>query len=410
MGSRAPSGASGRRGFTLLEMAIVLFIAALLLVAVAMGLRYLSDRNTTDNLAYGLDRVYEGAHAYVTRNFVQLSTARDPEVDGFEQPMQPTVAELKDARFLGHSVSDEGYTGGHWRVRIEWANPDHCPGTACNLNLLVYLDRPVMREGRPALDLAAGAAHKAHAPAGFSSLAPHQGSLTGIQRSWSVPNPVPEQPPAVLGALHEFAASGFSIHLPRSGALPMQGDLQMTDEHGQAHNITGVDQLQAEGDISTKGDISAKGTITSKREIVSRAAIRAEGDVTSANSIHAKRNIFAAEDLYAGRLIIPGVIVTQSGAPCEVPGALAQDRVGTVYVCSPVPHKPDRNSWEPLKPATGTLCGFGTVEGNSVLASSVDRSAPCKGHNPAISCPVGYRQLKFYEGTAWTDIYVCIAE
>ncbi len=410
MGSRAPSGASGRRGFTLLEMAIVLCIAALLLVAVAMGLRYLSDRNTTDNLAYGLERVYEGAHAYVTRNFVQLSTARDPEVDGFEQPMQPTVAELKDARFLGHSVSDEGYTGGHWRVRIEWANPEHCPGTACNLNLLVYLDRPVMRDGRPALDLAAGAAHKAHAPAGFSSLAPHQGSLTGIQRSWSVPNPVPEQPPAVLGALHEFAASGFSIHLPRSGALPMQGDLQMTDERGQAHNIAGVKDLELSGNISAKGGISTKGMIVSKRGISSKNTIGADGNITSAKSIHAVESIYAGKDFYASRLIIPGVIVTQSGTPCEVPGALAQDRGGTVYVCSPVGHKPDTNSWEPLKPATGTMCGFGTVSGNELLATTLDSSTPCKGHNPALSCPEGYRRHLFYKGTAWTDIYVCIAE
>ena len=394
IGSRAPSGASGRRGFTLLEMTIVLCIAALLLAAAVMGLRYLSDRNTTANLAYGLKLIYRGAHAYVTRNYSELSRSGEPEIQGFENPMRPTVDELKAAHFLGHSDASEGYTGGHWQVRIEQANPEHCPGTACNLNLLVFLDRPVMREGRPALDLAADAAHQAHVPAGFSGLPPHQTALTGIQRSWSVPNPVPDTPPAVLGALGEFAASGFSIHLPRSGALPMQGDLKMTDERGQAHSITGVKNLQLSGDLSAKGNILSDGTIHAEQNLTTNGSLQLAGDVM------------------AGGVIIPGDPGADAGDACEFPGAIARGIAGKILICSALKNRPRASAWAPveLAPARGTLCGMGRVTGKAFANHNFTDYADCKGHNPAESCPVGYERVHFYDGTVWTDIYVCTAE
>lgn len=396
IGSRAPCGAAVQRGVTLLEMMIVLAVAALMLATLTMELRYLSDNNTTTNLAMGLDRVYTGARAYLARNYNTLSREAQPVVPGFNDPMQPTVAELKAAHFLGHSTSAEGYTGGRWQVRIRPANAANCPGPDCNLDLLVYLDRPLTRDGRPALNLAAGAAIKAHVPAGFSGLAPHNARMTGLQRSWSVRNPVSNRP-AVLGALGSLTAQQQSIYLLRSGALPMQGDLQMTDEKGQAHSIDGVANLNAKGSIYAS-------------EIRAGAVLESDGTITAREQIVSAGQIHAGTNLIANGLIITGEQVRQIGEQCDHAGALAQDRFGTVFTCSPVPGNAGVTTWEPIKPASGTLCGMARVKGLKALGDKkITGFSLCKGMNPAMGCPAGYERSHFYDGTATTDIYVCIA-
>ena len=394
---RGAAGSAAQRGFTLLEMSIVLIIAGLLSAAAAMGLRYLSDRNTTTNLAYGLERIYNGAHAYVSQNYNALSTSDEPEVAGFAAPMTPTVAELRAAHFLSHADSPDGYTGGHWQVRITPEDPLRCPGPACDLQLLVYLDKPVTRDGHAALNLAAAAALEAKVPAGFSGLGPYRGSLTGVQGSWTVANPVPDRA-AVLGARGSFAAKAYSIYLLRNGELPMQGDLNMTDEKGQAHSITGLDAIEAEGKIHTSGQIKADEGVVSLGPIYSREDIYSEGSVD------------AGKDVTARNLLIPGKVVKGSDEPCKIGGSIARDTNGTVYVCAPVPGQPAAHQWNPVRPPSGTLCGFGTVEGNAFMSLTLGSRGHCKGRNPAVSCPAGYTRTQFYNGTAMTDIFVCVAQ
>ncbi len=391
--SRARTGAAPQRGVTLLEMIIVLFIAALMMGAFVMEMRYQTDNNTTTNLATGLERIYNGAHAYVTRNFTALSGSADPEVAGFANPMHPTVAELKAAHFLTHGDSEVGYTGGHWQVRIEPHDRALCPGPTCDLDLLVYLDRPLSREGHAALDLAAGAALKAKVPAGFSGLAPYSGQITGLQRSWSVPNPVPNAP-GVLGALGGITAHQFSVYLPRSGALPMQGDLRMKDENGQEHSITGVRNLSATGDIYAGGKIEANEALDSNGGIFAKEGIASEG------------NLQAGGNVIVSHLILTGDQVEQAGQACGHPGAIARDGDGTVFTCSPRPGQRNRLAWDPLPPPAGTLCGVGTIEGYFDKKFG-EHNALCKGDDPAQSCPAGYERIHFYNGLIKTDIYVC---
>ncbi len=295
--SRVRAGAAQQRGVTLLEMSFVLIIAGMLLSAFAMALRYLNDNNTTTNLANGLDAVYNGGLAYVTQHYAELAGSKTPKIVDFANPMAPTVDELKRKRFLGQSTSDSGYTGGHWQVRIHWATPTKCPGPECSLGLLVYLDRPISRAGRSALDLAAGAAIKAKVPAGFSGIHPYNEFLTGLQRAWSVRNPLGFER-AVLGALGTFPARQHALYLPRSGAFPMEGDLQMTDLDGNSHSISGVKNLSAHGNLSTEGAITAEGPIGS------------QGNITAEGNI-AGQNLIAKGLVLAGGAIFPGAVVQE---------------------------------------------------------------------------------------------------
>ena len=398
--SRVRAGAAQQRGVTLLEMSFVLIIAGMLLSAFAMALRYLNDNNTTTNLANGLDAVYNGGQAYVTHNYAELTGSAKPVVAGFGNPMKPTVYELRAARFLGNSTSAVGYTGGRWEVDIRQIDPKDCPGPMCSLGMLVYLDRPVSRAGRPALDLAAGAAIKAKVPAGFSGIFPYNNVMTGLRHTWRVDSPkVLEYKRAALGAFGTFPARQHALYLPRSGAMPMQGDLQMTDLDGNSHSISGVKNLSAHGNLSTEGAITAEGPIGS------------QGNITAEGNI-AGQNLIAKGLVLAGGAIFPGAVVQEPRGHCGSAGAVGSDRNGTIFTCSLERGKGYPLIWQPLQPAAGTLCGMGTkthVFGRNI-SDDPQHTRACEGHNPAESCPAGYERSHFYAGVLRTDIWVCVAQ
>ncbi len=228
-----------QRGFTLLEMIVAIGVAAVLASTGALAIRYMNQDNTSSNLASGLNQVYNAAAAYVTTNYSAL--INNQPVSGFANPLQPTIQELVAHQFLPPTFSPTGYTGGTWRVLIQQVGT--CPGASCNLIWDAYLDNAPIQDGKPSLVITAAAAAKSGVPAGYST-PQNPSTIIGLKAQWNTPNPVGAVP-AILLAQGSYNSSQFAAYLPRSGALPMTGDLQMTDASGTAHNIVGVNNVSA---------------------------------------------------------------------------------------------------------------------------------------------------------------------
>lgn len=229
---------SRQSGYTLAEMIIVVMIAGILSSIGMTAMQALSENNIASNLGTGLNAIYTATSSYVVANQSPLSN--NQPVAGFANPLAPTVQELSANHFLPGGFSSKGYGGGTWIVQIQQQGV--CPGS-CNLVWTVYLNKAPMENGQPSVKLAGSAAQKSGVMAGYSSSA-SPATITGINSQWSAVNPMGAQV-GILAAQGNFNNTQFAQFLPRSGNLPMTGDLQMTDTTGTAHNINGVNTVNA---------------------------------------------------------------------------------------------------------------------------------------------------------------------
>lgn len=259
---------SRSQGFTLLSMAIAVVVAGLLAVTANEALNYLSRANTAANLANGLQQAYSAAGAYATTYFSQLANGQpvcaasgSPCV---ANPNQPTVADLRNLGLLPTSFQTTAYTGGTWAFSMAEI-PAGCSGATCNIQWQAYLPTPPRTQaGYPDYGIVGDAAVRSGLSAGFSG--PSSPSvISGLKGAWSTTNPAGAVP-GVLLAEGSFNSSQFSTYLPRSGVLPMTGDLNMGGHNvnnASAVNVAGasLDQDQG-GSLELGGNNTTAGTGT----------------------------------------------------------------------------------------------------------------------------------------------------
>ncbi len=328
-------------GLSLVEPMIAVAVAAVLLATGAQALQMVADANTESNLASDLTTVYNAAGAYVTTNYAALQSGQP--IAGYANAMSPAIGELAAGQFLPAGFSATSWTGGTWRVAVQQVGA--CPGVGCNLQWLAYLDRAPMRGGKISIDLAAGAAARTQAPAGFSSTV-NPANLVGLHASWVDANPMGSSP-GILAAMGTYNSSQFSQYLPRSGAVAMTGDLQMnsTANLANAHSIKGVKYLDAQ-DLFVSGNpgdgnVSASGNITGQNVSASQSL---SGDTLTvaggAAAVDQNGNLVAHNVSTAGSASAAQVDLGTAqghatvGAGCSPAGALAAASSGSGQILS----------------------------------------------------------------------------
>lgn len=247
---------SRERGFTLVELAITCALAATLLVLslsfFSRQLEYAQARTQADQL-----KVLNAAIAnYEVAWFTQLVTGAP--IAGVNHPMSPTVSELQTLGYLDKSFSPVNLYSGSYAAQLK-VTPTGCTVTTCLVFGLTYLTTPLRDStGQVNASLLGEATLEAGGDAAVSTSldAAH---LTGLNGSWVVDNPLGATV-GILAMRSGYGTQNLNQYLPRSGALPLTGDLDMAGQ-----NINNAATLTA-GTVSTgtltAGNASVSGTLT----------------------------------------------------------------------------------------------------------------------------------------------------
>ncbi len=239
-----------QKGVTLVGMAIAVLIAGLLTVSGLLALQALQEENTAANLANGLTTADNAISSYATIYYSQLVNSQPVCAAGgtpcVASPLAPTSAELKTLGILPSNFQSTAYTGGQWQFQV-LLTPVGCSATTCNVSWEAYLNTPPKTtSGAVDVALVGDAANRAGISAGYSSAA-NPTVIEGLRGAWTQPNPQGAQA-GILMAMGSYNSSQFSVYLPRSGALPMTGNLDLG-----THNINNVGSVNASAGYNVTG-------------------------------------------------------------------------------------------------------------------------------------------------------------
>lgn len=255
-----------QRGFTLIEMTVVIFLSTLLaLLATPAIVRYTEESGMVSTGVYM--SVMKGAlESYNLHNHEAL--ANSLPVVGFVTPLAPTIPELIAAKYIA-SPGFPTITPQRQQVRttVSLAN---CPGPNCKIFSTAYTTTPLLYTGtvEPRYDLvAAYLASPGAAGAGAAS----QLGAEGVLRSanFSVPNPVAGTPGGII-AIGTYLDDGIYANFVRVqdtrdpnllGKLTVAGDITGKANVGTSDGVAAC--LRAA--LTNTGDVLANSTTCIKR-------------------------------------------------------------------------------------------------------------------------------------------------
>jgi prepilin-type N-terminal cleavage/methylation domain-containing protein len=254
------------RGFTLIELMVVMAIVAMLAVVGAQRLREAYNDTQAKAAADNITVVGQSVQAYIGANSGTFGAA----------PQDLTIAQLQAANvlpptFVGTTPWNSGYS-----IRIR-RTPG---GPPFQYEALVVTTTPWFINGGTArIDLVGAAVRKIGGAGGMTYDAT---GPVGNGGGWG-PLPVANYPAAnVAGQLAYFVSQATNpndnIYLRRDGLYPMTGALQMGSQ-----NITGAGSIAAASDITSGGNVGGA-TMTSTNTIVAGGQVTASA-VTAAGIV-----------------------------------------------------------------------------------------------------------------------------
>lgn len=220
------------RGFTLLEIIVVLVVGAAIVAVIARGLKVYDRARRGAAWGAQMEDVISALEAYGTR-YRGLLVAGQP-VAGYADPTAPTIAELQDdenGALLPPGFSETPLPGGSYVISVT-VTPAGCAAADCDLVYWVYGDTPARRLASNAADieLAATAAAEIRLNRGGWS---ERDLFRGNAAAWSLPNPTETAPSAgdgtagLLGALGSYRQGLLAQYLRVDGSNEMEANLSV---------------------------------------------------------------------------------------------------------------------------------------------------------------------------------------
>lgn len=354
-------------GFTLVELSIVSAIVGIIVIfaikAVSQQMAYSVARSQADQL-----KVLSAALSnYEVTYFTNLVS--NTAVPGVANALAPSVGELQTLGLLDKSFSPVNLYSGGYATKLS-VTPAGCTVNTCFVFGLSFLNSPI-KDSTGQVDAASlGEAElEAGGDSGASTLL-DSSNITGLQGSWVVPNPMGAQP-GILAMRSGYGTQNLNQYLPRSGVLPMTGDLNAGGQNINNANTLSANTLNANaanlgsaavsgtlnagklvtpnganlqiGATSVYGDaantvITQSGGVTVQTPSgtpgsltagnVSAGSVSAQGSVSVGGGVSATGDLTAGGNLTAqGNITAQGGLVSgwaTEGSGCSTPGALAR--------------------------------------------------------------------------------------
>ena len=222
-----------------------------------------------EQLGYALATLGDGFTAYLDENYIELVN-NQPQVNGFPDPLRPTAKQLIDKLSIrGVAPDPPVIANASYKFQVSFA-----PGCTvkqkqsevrCRPIGLAYIDRPLVR-GKSGVDYVA-LARAARVMKGHGGYArPESPSeFTFLDTGTSGARFPVTNPTGLAGVLAWRAdpLSGDEERLKTNGSNRMKNTLRL-DGDNEDHDLVGVKDITASGDLITAGRLQVKGGESSK--------------------------------------------------------------------------------------------------------------------------------------------------
>ena len=256
------------KGFTLVEISIVLLIASILMIGYTRVLRDINQDDKSAAIAAHLVTVTGGVNTYISSNFNALVAGT--AITGVANPLAPTVTELKTTGYLAQNVKTTNLAGTNWLTQIN-LTPAGCVAPACDLNAIVYSDKGFfnLSSNKPDWMLASRVAGKVGGE-GATSLYSNTTVISGEGGTWTTPNPVAAANAAAVVAMRtgygsqgfsQFVRNGDMRNITLNGNLGVNGASGVSATQGTFTNLAAT-TAAISGNLSVGGNVAANGSVT----------------------------------------------------------------------------------------------------------------------------------------------------
>jgi prepilin-type N-terminal cleavage/methylation domain-containing protein len=219
-----------QRGFTLLEMTAAIFISTLLIIMSAPAIVWKIEEASMEGTGIYMGVIKSALEKYNVANHDALAPSTPLAVAGFVNPLKPTIAELKTAKYIA-SPSFPLITPQRLAVNID-TNRMNCPGPNCQIIGYAYTTTALNYIGttEPRYDLVS--AFLASPGVAGSGMAAHNGDTAFLRSATHrLPNPVAGNPGGLIaiatyldeGIYSNFVKIGDSRDPNLSGKLTVAG-------------------------------------------------------------------------------------------------------------------------------------------------------------------------------------------
>lgn len=263
-------------GVTLMEMAVVVTVGAVLTIAGFRGAEYLTRSNAAQNIANQAQIGYDVLNNYVAQNVDALVNGQP--VAGVAVPLAPTPTELVALGYRNFSVSST-IPDAQWTYSMA-LSPAGCTPNTCNVAVYFGLTAPPRtRDNAADIALIADAAIRSARPAGWSTIEV-PGNIVGIGAQFNIANPQGATP-GILGLYGSYGAGQFGNYV----------------RMGDTRSVTLNSALSVQGNTTVGGGVTASGTVRGST-VQSTGNVVAAGTVQGGN-VHSTGNITATGNVAA---------------------------------------------------------------------------------------------------------------
>lgn len=298
---RRPFRARARtKGFTLLELMLVLSVGAMITLLTFQGMKRENEAVQARAVGDEMRIVGTAVNNYISARYTQITqlttapgTTDDPGPRTCAGSVCTiTVTTLVNEGMLPNNYQNNNSFGSGYAIRLVVS------GVAPNWKVdgLVTTTTPWTMGGVMRYDLLGQAMREAGPDSGMTRAVATQ--MDGYNGIWSETgatfNNISQL--GLLGFRAGYGSSLYSAYLRRDGTLPMTGDLNMSD--GTNHSIDNV------------GNVTGTGTLTMNQVYTNYANVNGNVDILGSESVGGNvgvsGNAAVAGTVSAGRVVVPG--------------------------------------------------------------------------------------------------------
>ena len=250
---------SEKKGFTLIEMMLVLAVMMAIVVVKAQQIQTGNMSYIASTLSQQVRTVADAANSYIVMNYAELSKLSGDNVscqtDGV---CSVTVENLKNQNFLPPNYNDSSVFKNPYVIQLKRT------GSAPNYMFKGVVLTKGYSTNVKANPVILGEALKDIGQDG--GLNTKDGYISGLMSKWSATStdfPTLEGKINYIGAYIGSLSGAYNVYLRRDGSLPMTGNLNMG-----GNSINNAQDINADGNVVAGGNISAGGTVTAGGQVI----------------------------------------------------------------------------------------------------------------------------------------------